>query len=205
MKFFAIHAVALLSLILASQPLAVQAEKYTLDAVHTSVIFGISHMGFSYTYGRFNTVAGSYVLDEANPAASSFQLTIDAASIDTNDAKRDGHLRGADFLSTNEFPTITFQSTSVTTEQAEAGAAPDGSAGGIIYQVKGDLTMHGVKREVTLPLRLLKVGVSPMDSKKHSGFLCETRLARSEFGMTNMIPGVGDEVAVTISFEGIVE
>ena len=197
MKSFAIHAVVLLSLVLASQPQAVQAEKYTVDAAHTSVIFGISHMGFSYTYGRFNKVAGSYVLDEANPAASSFQLTIDAASIDTNDAKRDEHLRGADFLSTNEFPTLAFQSTGVTAEKNDKGET--------VYQVKGDLTMHGVKREVTLPLRLLKVDMSPMDNKKHSGFLCETRLARSEFGMTNMIPGVGDEVAVTISFEGVVE
>jgi polyisoprenoid-binding protein YceI len=197
MKSFAIHALVLLSLALASQPLPAQAEKYTVDAVHTSVIFGISHMGFSYTYGRFNKVAGSYDLDEANPAASSFQLTIDAASIDTNDAKRDEHLRGADFLSTNEFPTLTFQSTGVTAEKNDKGET--------VYQVKGDLTMHGVKREVTLPLRLLKVGMSPMDNKKHSGFLCETRLLRSEFGMTNMIPGVGDEVAVTISFEGVVE
>jgi polyisoprenoid-binding protein YceI len=160
----------------------VWAEKYTIDPAHTSVIFGISHMGY---------------LDEANPAASSFQLTIDAASIDTNDAKRDGHLRSADFLSANEFPTITFQSTSVAAEKNDKGET--------VYQVKGDLTMHGVKREVTLPLRLLKVDMSPMDNKKHSGFLCETRLARSEFGMTNMIPGVGDEVAVTISFEGMVE
>lgn len=197
MRTFAIHAVTLLSLVLASQPLAVQAETFTVDAAHTSVIFGISHMGFSYTYGRFNKVAGSYVLDEANPAASSFQLTIDASSIDTNDAKRDEHLRGADFLSTNEFPTITFQSTGVTAEKNDKDET--------VLQVKGDLTMHGVKREVTLPLRLLKVGMSPMDNKKHSGFLCETRLLRSEFGMTNMIPGVGDEVAVTISFEGVAE
>jgi polyisoprenoid-binding protein YceI len=197
MKKFVLSALVLLSFSVASMPQLLRAENYALDTAHTSVIFGISHMGFSYTYGRFNKVAGKYTLDESNPAASSFELTIDAASIDTNDAKRDGHLRGADFLSANEFPTLEFKSTSVTAEKNERGET--------VYQVKGDLTMHGVKREVLLPLRLLKVGVSPMDNKKHSGFLCETRLLRSEFGMTNMIPGVGDEVAVTISFEGAVE
>lgn len=205
MKSFGAHALVLLALSLGAQPAVHAADSYVVDPSHTSVIFGISHMGFSYTYGRFNKVAGSYVLDEANPAESSFQLTIDAASIDTNDAKRDGHLRGADFLSTNEFPTITFQSTEVKAESAGAGAPPEGSAGAVVYQVTGDLTMHGVTRKVTLPLRLLKVGVSPMDNKKHSGFLCETQLLRSEFGMTNMIPGIGDEVAVTISFEGVAE
>jgi polyisoprenoid-binding protein YceI len=197
MKKFVLSALVLLSFSLASMPQLLRAENYALDTAHTSVIFGISHMGFSYTYGRFNKVAGKYALDESNPAASSFELTIDAASIDTNDAKRDGHLRGADFLSAAEFPTLEFKSTSVNAEKNERGET--------VYQVKGDLTMHGVKREVLLPLRLLKVGVSPMDNKKHSGFLCETRLLRSEFGMTNMIPGVGDEVAVTISFEGVAE
>ena len=88
---------------------------------HTSVIFGISHMGFSYTYGRFNKVAGSYVLDEANPAASSFELTIDASSIDTNDAKRDEHLRGADFLNTNEFPDLRSRAPKSTAEKNDKG------------------------------------------------------------------------------------
>lgn len=197
MKKFVTSTLVLLSFSVVSMPHLLRAENFALDTTHTSVIFGISHMGFSYTYGRFNKIAGKYTLDESNPAASSFELTIDAASIDTNDAKRDGHLRGADFLSANEFPTLDFKSTSATAEKNDKGDT--------IYQVKGDLTMHGVKREVLLPLRLLKVGISPMDNKKHSGFLCETRLLRSEFGMTNMIPGVGDEVAVTISFEGIAE
>ncbi len=204
MKSFVNNVVVLLALAVASLPFAVQAENYKIDPSHTAVIFGISHMGFSYTYGRFNKVDGKYTLDEANPAGSSFELTIDASSIDTNDPKRDGHLKSADFLNAGEFPLITFKSTGVTTEQAEAGAAPDGSAGGIVYQVTGDLTMHGVTRKVTLPLKLLKVGPG-MDGKQHSGFICETRLARSEFGMTNMIPAVGDDVAVTISFEGGIE
>lgn len=194
MKSVLTSAAVMLTLAVGSQPLAFAAD-YTVDASHTSMIFGISHLGFSYTYGRFNTVAGQYTLDEANPAGASFELTIDAASIDTNDAKRDEHLRSPDFLSTNEFPTITFKSTSVAAGSAEGGITT--------YEVTGDLTMHGVTRSVTLPLKLLKVGPG-MDGKQRSGFLCETRLSRSEFGMTKMVPHIGDDVAVTISFEGAV-
>lgn len=194
MRTFVTHAVVLLALAQGSQPLAVRADNYAIDVSHTSAIFGISHMGFSYTYGRFNKVAGNYVLDEANPAASSFQMTIQTASIDTNDAKRDDHLRGPDFFNAKEFPEITFQSTGVAAEKNDKGET--------IYQVTGDLTIHGVTRQVTMPLKLLKVGPG-MEGEMRSGFLCETRLARSEFGMTNMIPAVGDDVAVTISFEGV--
>jgi polyisoprenoid-binding protein YceI len=196
MKSVLTSAVVMFALAISSQPHAFAADNYALDTAHTSVIFGISHMGFSYTYGRFNKVDGKYTLDEADPAACSFELTIDASSIDTNDAKRDGHLKSADFLNTGEFPLITFKSTEVAAEKNDKGET--------VYQVKGDLTMHGVTRPVTMPLRLLKVGEG-MDGKKRSGFLCETRLLRSEFGMTNMIPAVGDDVAVTISFEGAVQ
>lgn len=189
-------AVAVLTLALSWEPTASAADNYALDPAHTSMIFGVSHMGFSYTYGRFNKLDGKYTLDEANPAGCSFELTIDAGSIDTNDAKRDGHLKSADFLNSGEFPLITFKSTAVTGEKNDKGE--------MVYQVKGDLTIHGVTRPVTLPLRLLKVGAGP-DGKQRSGFICETRILRSEFGMTNMIPGVGDDVAITISFEGAVQ
>lgn len=195
MKTFVNQAVVLLALAVAWQPLAVRADSYVVEPSHTSVIFGISHMGLSYTYGRFNQVAGNYVLDEANPAACNFQMTIQAASIDTNDATRDGHLRGPDFFNAKEFPTITFQSTEVKAEKNDKGET--------IYQVAGDLTIHGVTRKVTLPLRLLSVGPGFGGNDMRSGFLCETRLARSEFGMTNMIPTIGDDVAITISFEGV--
>jgi polyisoprenoid-binding protein YceI len=170
------------------------ADNYAIDPAHTSVIFGISHLGFSYTYGRFNKVAGNYALDEANPAGSSFEVTIETASVDTNDAKRDEHLRKPDFFNANEFPQITFKSTEVAGKKNDKGET--------ILDVTGDLTMHGVTRKVTLPVRLLKVGQG-MGGEQRSGFLCETRLLRSEFGMTNMVPHIGDEVAVTISFEGV--
>lgn len=196
MKKFALITVTLLGLILTSRPLVQAADNFKLDPAHTSVIFGVSHLGFSYTYGRFNEVAGSYTLDKENPGASQFQLAINANSIDTGNAKRDEHLRGPDFFNVKQFPAITFQSTKVETKENEAGET--------VYEVTGDLTMHGVTRSVPLSLRMLKEGPG-MEGKTRTGFLCEKHIMRTEFGMTNMIPAVGDEVAVTISFEGVKE
>ena len=170
------------------------ADSYKIEGSHTSIIFGVSHLGFSYTYGMFKNSQGSYSLDTGNPAASSFELAIDVNSIDTNDAKRDEHLKNADFFNVKQFPAITFKSTSVSAEKD--------SSDNTIYQVTGDLTMHGTTKSITLPLQLLKEGPG-MGGKNRTGFLCETRLKRSDFGMTNMVPAIGDEVAITISFEGV--
>jgi len=169
------------------------ADIYVIEPAHTSIIFGVSHLGYSYVYGRFNKAKGGYVLDRENPAASQFQLTIDAASIDTNDAKRDQHLKGPDFFNVKQFPIISFQSTGVTVEKAEKGE---------VYNITGDLTIHGVTRKVTLPAQKLGEGKG-MGNEFRSGFLCQTSINRSEFGMTNMAPMIGDEVAVTVSFEGV--
>ena len=132
-------------------------------------------------------------IGKTRPPAS-FNSRINVGSIDTNNAKRDEHLRGPDFFNANQFPAITFQSTAVS-------AAPN-EAGETVYEVTGDLTMHGVTRPVTLALRLLKEGQG-REGEDRNGFLCEKHLNRSEFGMTNMVPAIGDEVAVTISFEGV--
>lgn len=169
------------------------AETYVIDGSHTSIIFGVSHMGYSLTYGRFNKVSGGYVLDRENPAASQFQLAIDAASIDTNDQKRDEHLKGPDFFNVKQFPVISFQSKGIRVDQTDKGP---------VYNITGDLTIHGVTRQVTLPTRKLEEGKGPA-GKYRTGFLCQTSLKRSEYGMTNMIPMIGDEVAITVSFEGL--
>ena len=169
------------------------ADSYDLDNSHTSIIFGISHLGYSYTYGRFNTAQGNFVWDSANPAASKFAIAITTASIDSNDKGRDDHLRGPDFFNAAQFPQIVFQSTSVRKSTTD----PSGK----MYDVTGNFMMHGVTKQVTLPMKLLGEGQGPF-GKYRCGFFCQTTLKRSEFGMTNMIPNIGDDVAVTISFEG---
>jgi polyisoprenoid-binding protein YceI len=182
------------ALAFASLQSPLRADEYVVDPSHTSVIFGISHLGYSFTYGRFNKVSGDFTLDPAKPEAASFTLAIDAASIDTNDAKRDDHLRGPDFLNTGEFPVISFKSNKVVVEK-------QGDA--TVYVVSGELTMHGETKPVTLNLQKLGEGPGPTGQDFRTGFNCQTKLNRSEWGMTKMVPHIGDEVAVTISFEGV--
>lgn len=165
------------------------AETYTVEQSHTAVIFSISHFGYSFTYGRFNKSAGRFALDKANPAASQFQFSVDVASVDTNDAKRDDHLRGADFFNAAQFPTITFQSSSVV--KTEKG-----------FDVTGNLTMHGVTKQVTLPLIIMGEGQGPY-GKYRSGMNFQLQIKRSDFGMNNMVGPIGDNVAITASFEGV--
>ena len=170
------------------------AETFVIDNSHTSVIFGISHLGYSYTYGRFNEVKGGYVLDRENPEASQFQININAASIDTNDEKRDQHLKSPDFFNVKQFPQISFQSTGITVDETEDGKT--------YYHIAGKLTIHGVTRDVTLRTEKLDEGKGPYGAYR-SGFIHQSKINRSDFGMTNMIPMIGDEVAITVSFEGI--
>ena len=171
------------------------ADAYTIDPAHTSVVFSVGHAGLSYTYGFFRQAAGTYNLD-ANPANCSFKFAIQTGSLDTNNAKRDEHLRSPDFFNVQQFPTITFESTACT-----RASTPDQS---IVYQVTGNLTLHGVTRQVTVPLRLLAEGKGPYGDSR-SGFLCQTELKRSDYDMTNLLENnlVGDAVSITISFEGV--
>jgi polyisoprenoid-binding protein YceI len=172
---------------------ALAAESYAIDPAHTSVVFSVGHTGLSYTYGVFRQAGGNYILDKTNPANCRFEFAIQTDSIDTNHAERDKHLRGEDFLNTRQFPTITFESTS-----CALGNAP---AGSIVYNVTGNLTIHGVTRQVTLPLRMLGEGKGPFGDDR-TGFLCQVELKRSDYGMRNLLEMVGDAVGITISFEG---
>ncbi len=178
-------------------PTARAADVYDLDQTHFSIVFSVSHMNMSYTYGMFRQAQARVVLDHENAANMQFQMAIKADSIDTNNAQRDTHLKGVDFFDVASFPDITFESTSVV-------LVPQSDQPGINYQVTGNLTMHGVTRQVTLPIRLLGEGPS-LDGKPHAGFITQTELKRSEFGMTKFLENntVGDAIAITVSFEGI--
>jgi polyisoprenoid-binding protein YceI len=166
-----------------------QATTYTIDNSHTSLIFAVSHMGFSDTYGRFNKISGTVAWDASAPAASKLDVTIDANTIDTNDAKRDDHLKNADFFNVKQFPLITFKSTKVVVD-------------GDKVSVTGDMTMHGVTKPVTLSLTKLKEGATPFKDVR-IGFRGTTTVKRSDFGMNGMQGGIGDEIAIMLSFEAI--
>ena len=153
------------------------------------MIFSISHFGFSYCYGRFNKVEGSFNLNDSNPSASSFDITIDANSVDTNDEGRDKHLRGPDFFDSKQFPQITFKSESAT-------PTTDG------LLVQGKMTMHGVTNDVELEMRRLGTGKGPQ-GKDRTGFFLQKTIKRSDFGVNGYLGKIGDDVSITISFEGV--
>src|SRR5262249_4496950 len=134
--------------------------------------------------------------DEANPANCRFRLLIKTDSLDTNNAERDKHLRSSDFFNVQTFPDIIFDST-----HCELTNSTDRS---IVYKVTGDLTIHGVKRQVVLNVRMLGKGSGIAGNDRRTGFWCTTEIKRSDYGMTGLLEQakVGDAVGITVSFEG---
>ncbi len=183
-------ALAILSAMVFSAPAL--ADTYEIDASHTHVGFQVSHLGFSETYGVFKNVSGTLSLDEAKPEASTVDVTIDVASIDSGDEKRDEHLKGADFFDVAQFPTMTFKSTKVELTGKDAA------------NVTGDLTLHGVTRSVGLVVKLNKVGESPVAKGRYvAGFSALGMLKRSDFGIKTYVPLISDEVTIAISTETV--
>jgi len=184
---------ALAATLLGAAAAAGASETFKIDAEHASVGFAVSHLGYSNMMGRFGTVAGSFVLNEANPAASSVAVEIDAASIDTNHAKRDAHLKSPDFFNVAEFPTLTFKSTRI---------EPTGEK---TAKVTGELTLLGVTKPVVLDVTFNRKAPHPLPQYKGvlvAGFSATGTLKRSDFGMSYALPGVGDEVRLFLEIEG---
>ena len=171
---------------------ALLADTYVFDKNHSTMGFQVRHL-FSKVPGKFNDFAGKIQYDDASPQNSSVEVTIKTASIDTGVEMRDKDLRSANFFDVEKFPEITFKSNSV--KQTGENTA----------DVTGDLSMHGVTKEVVLNVELLGKGVG-MEGKTVSGWEAKTNLKRSEFGLSwnKMIEGtqvVGDDVAIDLRVE----
>jgi polyisoprenoid-binding protein YceI len=145
-------------------------ETYNFDPTHSTVGFTVRHMVVSKVRGRFAKWGGTLAFDDQDPSRSQVSVSIDAASIDTGVADRDAHLRSADFLDVEKFPTLTFQSKSVTKSGADELA------------VAGDLTLHGVTRPVTLEVSWGALGRDPWGNQRY-GFSARTAIDRKEFGL----------------------
>jgi polyisoprenoid-binding protein YceI len=143
---------------------AFAADDYTIDGMHSAVSFKVSHLGLSWTHGRFNDFSGAFALD---PDASkcSFSLTIQASSIDTNNKKRDAHLSSPDFFNVKQYPTMAFKSTAVK-------AIKNG------YEVTGDMTLHGKTKSITFALVGGRKGEFPKGVQR-TGFSTDLVLKRS--------------------------
>jgi polyisoprenoid-binding protein YceI len=160
---------------------------YSIDPVHSSVLFRIKHLGASYFYGRFNEVHGTITFDEANPASSSIDVEVKIESVDTHAAKRDADLKGADFFNAATFPTATFKSKSW-------------SKSGDAYEVTGDLTIHGVTKPVTAKFEKTGTGKSQRGGSL-IGFETVFNVKRSDFGVSYMPDGLGEDVRIIIALE----
>ncbi|MCU0689036.1 MAG: YceI family protein [Phycisphaerales bacterium] len=176
----------------AAAPAATNAP-FDLDPVHTSVVFGIKHMNVANFYGTFDKFSGSFNIDAANPANTKINITVEADSVDSNNKGRDDHLKGPDFFSVKEFPTITFVSTKV-----------EKASGENMFNLTGDLTFRGVTKPITATLQYTGTGPGRQPGITLQGFEARFTFKRSDFGNTYLVgKGLSDEVSMLVAVEGI--
>jgi polyisoprenoid-binding protein YceI len=142
---------------------------WTIDPAHTGIHFMARHMMFTKVRGSFKSFQGTLALDEADLTKSKVDVTIDAASVDTGEPKRDGHLKSADFFDVEKFPALTFKSKSIAKKGKD-------------YAVTGDLTIHGVTKEIVLDADFEGKGKDPWGNEKMA-FSAKTTVNREDFGL----------------------
>ncbi|TVQ52636.1 MAG: YceI family protein [Phycisphaerales bacterium] len=170
-----------------------EATAYSIDNVHSAVIFRIKHLGVAYFYGRFNQLDGVIHWNDDNPENSRFDLRIDADSVDTNHSGRDEHLRSPDFFNVSEHPEITFKSNRI--ERRSEGR----------YRMTGELKLHGESKTITVDLHHTGAGEHPRSGRALHGFESVFRIKRSDFDMNYGIEAgaIGDEVELRIGIEAL--
>ncbi|MGB5409088.1 MAG: YceI family protein [Thiogranum sp.] len=190
MKYKLLSSVALTVALTA--PSLLQAADYVIDTekAHAFIQFRIKHLGYSWLLGRFNDFDGSFSYDEADPAASKVEVTIRTASIDSNHAERDKHLRGKDFLEVDKFPQATFVSSGFKENDDKTAA------------LTGKLTLHGVTRPVTIDVKPVGHGPDPWGGKRR-GFEGTTRLKLADYNIDFDLGPAAREVELFLSVEGI--
>lgn len=163
---------------------------YGIDAGHSTVLFRIKHLNTCYSFGRFDNVTGTFALYPDDLEHSMINVVIDVTSIDTNDKRRDAILKADGFFDAEQFPDANFVSHSIR------------KSGDTKWTAEGTLSIHGEKKPLTLELE----ETGAIDSPKmgvRAGFYGQFTVQRSEFGMTNMMDILGDEVQVTFSIEAL--
>ncbi len=166
-----------------------QAGTWKMDPMHSSAQFSVRHLGVSTVRGAFTKVSGSASYDPADPSKTSLDASIDAASVDTRVEMRDNDLRSPNFLDVQKYPTITFHS-----KQVKATGAGK-------LQIAGDLTIHGVTKEVVLDVDGPSAAMKDPWGNQRIGASATTKINRKDFGV-NGLPGVvGDDIGITIDVE----
>ena len=183
---------AVIGLLFAANSVFADAETYKIDPVHSTIGFKIRHLVGTVT-GRFADVTGTIQIDADHPENSSVEATIQAASIDTANAKRDAHLKSPDFFDVTKFAAMTFKSKKVNVIDKQTA------------DVTGDLTIHGVTKEVTLHVSFLGKATGPGGTPQ-TGWEATTKINRTDFGLawSKLVEGVamvGDEFDITLEIE----
>ncbi|MDT7525975.1 MAG: YceI family protein [Pseudidiomarina maritima] len=170
----------------------VQAEDYVIDTggAHAFVQFKVSHLGYSWLLGRFNDFEGTFSYDEANPSAAKVNVTIDVASLDSNHAERDKHLRSADFFNVGKYPQAKFESTSYTA---------NGDGTGVL---KGNFTLHGTTKPISIDVTEIGAGQDPWGGFRR-GFEGAVTITPADFGMDYDLGPASETVEIYLSIEGI--
>jgi len=156
--------------------------KWTIDPGHSGIHFSVRHLVIAKVRGKFTKFEGTIELDEADLTRSQIDVSIDVASVNTSEDTRDAHLRSGDFFDAEKFPTATFKSTSITNN-------------GDAYLVKGDLSVHGVTKEVELHATFEGKGKDPRGDER-AAFQAKTSINREDWGMKFNMPLEGGGVVV---------
>ncbi len=175
---------------LMSTAFTANAADYMIDSqgAHASVNFKVSHLGYSYIKGRFNTFDGTFSYDADNIEASKVSVNIDTTSLDSNHAERDKHIRSGDFIDAGKFPKATFVSTGVK------------AVGDNEMQIMGDLTLHGVTKPITIDAQFIGEGDDPWGNYR-AGFMGTTRIELADFNIAVM--GTSSYADMELHVEGV--
>lgn len=171
---------------------AASAAEYVIDTqgAHAFVTFKIKHLGYSWLHGRFNTFDGSFSYDTKAQTGSNILVNIDTASLDSNHAERDKHLRGKDFLNVNKYPSASFKSTNVKFTDDDTA------------KVTGDFTLHGVTKSITFEMNKVGEGQDPWGGYR-AGFEGETSLKLADYGIDYNLGPASTHVDIGLSIEGV--
>jgi polyisoprenoid-binding protein YceI len=179
----------------ANSPTTAATTTWNIDPAHSSAEFKVKHMMISHVKGHFAKVTGTLTLDESNLANSQVEALIDAGSLETRDAQRDAHLKGADFFDVDKFPTLSFKSTGISQVR-------DGE-----LAIEGDLTVRDVTRKVVFSVEGPTPPAKDPWGNTRVGVSATTKISRKEFGLTwnaALESGgllVGDEVTITLDVQ----
>lgn len=175
----------ILLLLVAATPAFAQSQEFAVDPVHSFALFKIENRGVGHVAGMFRDISGTVAVDPAAGALASLDITVKTDSVFTNNEKRDDHLRSPDFFDAKQFPVIHFKSTAVQRKEDD------------LFTVTGDLTMHGVTKEVSFDAEYNGHN-EQMNLVGGTAFLT---LNRSDYGMDFLIPNIGDEVTLHLIIE----